>query len=222
MARDQRSRPAAPDYEAVIEEFFSSTEKRLSEGGTREVGFDCSVSKVQGRFLHDLIVELRPENALEIGLAWGGSAVHINCAILENGVGHHTAIDPFELTVWSGIAVSEMKRLGIDERFTLVPERSDVALPRFVAEGRRFQFIFIDGDHRFDGVFVDFHYCQQLLDVGGLLIFDDSNSEMIAKVISFAVTNMPNLEYRGIEDGRFGVFYKRGEDMREIGDQASF
>jgi predicted O-methyltransferase YrrM len=218
----QHEHMSSLDYEAVIEDFFTTTEKRLASGGTRQIGFDCSVSRDQGRILHQMVRDLKPEASLEIGMAWGGSSVHISCALLENGFGRHVAIDPYEISMWSGIALSEMERLAIDGCLEFVEERSDLVLPEFVRNGRRFQFIFIDGDHRFDGAFVDFHFCQQLLDIEGLLVFDDAKAHTVERVISFARNNMPNLQYLGLQGGRFGVFLKTGEDERAHGDAFDF
>lgn len=218
----QHEHVAAVDYEAVLEDFFTSTEKHLTSGDTREIKFDCSVSRDQGRLLHKMVREIKPQNSLEIGLAWGGSAVHIMCAILENGFGRHTAIDPYEVSMWSGIALSEMERLQINSCFDFIEKRSDIVLPQFVETSKKFQFIFIDGDHRFDGVFVDFHYCHQILDVGGTLIFDDAAGEEAKRVMSFIQNNMPSLQFQGLMEGRFGVFLKKGEDERAHGHSFPF
>ena len=36
-------------------------------------------------------------------------------------------------------------------------------LPQLAQEGRKFEFIFIDGDHKFDGILVDFYYAVVLV-----------------------------------------------------------
>jgi hypothetical protein len=46
-------------------------------------------------------------------------------------------------------------------------EESQIALPRFLTERRSFDLAFVDGDHRFDGVFVDLCYLGRLLRSGG-------------------------------------------------------
>ncbi len=209
-------------YDAVVKEFYSDTEKVLSDGSTRTIGFGCSVLAEQGRLLYDLVREIKPENSLEIGLAWGGSAIHILCALRDENKGHHTAIDPMQ-DLWSNVGISEPQRLGLGNYLTCIFERSDVALPRFVQEKRGFQFAFIDGDHRFDGAFVDFHFCHQLLDIGGILMFDDANAMSVGRAVSFVDTNMPNFQRMNVGTfGRFAVFKKIDEDRREIGHEAVF
>lgn len=50
---------------------------------------------------------------------------------------------------------------------------SAVALARLVAEGERFDLIYIDGSHFEDDVLTDTYLAWQLLDLGGVLIWDD-------------------------------------------------
>ncbi|TGE18371.1 class I SAM-dependent methyltransferase [Hymenobacter elongatus] len=44
-------------------------------------------------------------------------------------------------------------------------------LPRLVKDGRRFDFIVIDGNHTLDGVLVDFSYPDLLLNDGHYILF---------------------------------------------------
>ena len=209
-------------YKEVVAAFYKETVKTLQDGTQREIGYGCSVLAEQGQLLYDLARDLKPQNSLEVGLAWGGSAIHILCALEANGTGHHTALDPFQSS-WSDIGVSEPTRLGLGDYLTCFYERSDVAMPRFIQEGRRFQFIFIDGDHRFDAAFVDFHFAQRLLDVGGILAFDDAQAMSVARTVSFVDTNMPNMKRMDVPTfGRFAVFRKEDEDRRLTGDEHPF
>ena len=48
-------------------------------------------------------------------------------------------------------------------------EKSEIVLPRFVDEARSFDLAFVDGNHRFDGVFVDLFYLGRLVRKGGIV-----------------------------------------------------
>lgn len=63
-------------------------------------------------------------------------------------------------------------------------------LPRFVGEGRRFDLAFVDGNHRFDGVFVDLVYLGRLIRPGGIVFVDDYQLPAVARATSFFVTNL--------------------------------
>src|SRR5207248_1052002 len=56
-------------------------------------------------------------------------------------------------------------------------EESQLVLPRMVAEGRSFDFAFVDGNHRFDRVFLDLAYVGRLLHPGAVVFVDDLHCE---------------------------------------------
>ncbi len=90
------------------------------------------------------------------------------------------------------------------------------------AAGFKADLIFIDGDHRFDAVFTDYCSADKLLDVGGLLIFDEGGYDCPTKrVRQFISTNMPN--YKQLESPeRLYVFRKDGKDERSFADSQDF
>ena len=63
-------------------------------------------------------------------------------------------------------------------------------LPRFVRDGRRFDLAFVDGNHRFDAVFVDLFFLGRLVRKGGVVILDDYSLPGIKRAVSFFVTNI--------------------------------
>ena len=58
------------------------------------------------------------------------------------------------------------------------------------ATGRRFDLAFVDGNHRFDGVFVDLVYLGRLVRPGGIVFVDDYQLPAVARAASFFVTNL--------------------------------
>jgi predicted O-methyltransferase YrrM len=69
-------------------------------------------------------------------------------------------------------------------------EMSQLALPTFLKEGRQFDLAFVDGNHRFDAVFLDLFYLGRLLPRGGVVIVDDYNLPGIRRAVSFFLTNL--------------------------------
>jgi predicted O-methyltransferase YrrM len=69
-------------------------------------------------------------------------------------------------------------------------EESQPALPRFVTEERSFDFAFVDGKHRFDGVFLDLVYLGRLVRAGGIVFLDDYQLPAVARAAAFCVTNL--------------------------------
>jgi predicted O-methyltransferase YrrM len=205
-------------YDEICTDFYSSNLKGTMSGATREVGLGCSVGREQGRFLYDLIMTRRPEKTLETGLAWGGSAIHILCALRDsNSINKHEAIDPYAISMWEGVALKEIEKYELSSLFELIEDRSDIVLPSKFSKKEKYDFIFIDGDHSFDGSFVDAYYASKLLNIGGVMVFDDSQSKPISKAIDYLNSNFNFLNNLGYHDGRFLTFEKINEDMREWG-----
>jgi len=58
-----------------------------------------------------------------------------------------------------------------------------------VAEGRSFDFAFVDGNHRFDRVFLDLVYLGRLLRPGAVAFVDDFQLRAIARATEFFTSN---------------------------------
>ena len=69
-------------------------------------------------------------------------------------------------------------------------ESSEIALPRFLGEARSFHVAFVDGNHRFDGVFLDLVFLGRLVRAGGIVFVDDYQLSAVARAVSFCVTNL--------------------------------
>src|SRR5207237_1225838 len=80
---------------------------------------------------------------------------------------------------------------------------SQIVLPRFLSEGRTFELAFVDGNHRFDGVFLDLVYLGRLLRPGGIVLVDDYQLASVARATSFCLTNLGwTLEEESTADDR--------------------
>jgi hypothetical protein len=78
----------------------------------------------------------------------------------------------------------------VEELVSVIEEESQLALPRLVAEGREFDFAFIDGDHRFEGVFVDVYFMTRLVKPGGLIVIDDTWLPSVRTVVAYVEKNL--------------------------------
>lgn len=78
---------------------------------------------------------------------------------------------------------------------------SQTVLPLFVSDGRSFDLAFVDGNHRFDGVFLDLVYLGRLVRPGGIVFIDDYQLPAIARAASFCLTNLDwTLEETSVDD----------------------
>lgn len=82
------------------------------------------------------------------------------------------------------------KQAGVRDLVEFYGEGSEVVLPRLLAEGRSFDLAFIDGNHRFEGVFLDLVYCGKLLSPGSVVFADDAQLPAVRCAAQFCVSNL--------------------------------
>jgi predicted O-methyltransferase YrrM len=148
-----------------------------------------SIERPQGEALRDLAIAEGAERTVEVGLALGMSALFLCEAVLRRG-GRHTAIDPFQRESWNGAGLRTLREAGVHDFVEVIEEESQLALPRLVAEGRRFDFAFVDGDHRFEGVFLDLYYLTRLVKPGGLVVVDDMWMPAVRAAVAYVERNL--------------------------------
>jgi predicted O-methyltransferase YrrM len=204
---------------------LSETQKKLetlyaggchlgTDGHLHEVDTQVRIGQEQGQIIAALHGQLRPTLSVEIGLAYGFSTLFILDSMRRGQYGRHIAIDPGADYYWHGIGLQAVKETGLSERFTWIKAPSHEAFPQLLARGDRAQFVYIDGAHLFDYALVDFFLSDKILDIDGLIVFDDLWLPAIKRLVSFVSTNAP--WYRRIDANcdNLAVFKKVGSDAR--------
>jgi predicted O-methyltransferase YrrM len=188
------------ELETFIRESYRSGTVPDSEGSPVDLA-PHSIERAQGEALRDLAVAERAERTIEVGLALGMSALFLCHAVLARG-GRHVAIDPFQAKSWNGAGLRTLREAGVEELVEVIEEESQLALPRLVAEGREFDFAFVDGDHRFEGVFLDVYFMTRLVKPGGLVIVDDMWLPSVRTAVAYVEKNLgATLEPDAIPNG---------------------
>jgi Methyltransferase domain len=72
---------------------------------------------------------------------------------------------------------------------TLVTERSQLALPRLIAQEFLADAAFVDGSHIFHNVFVDLCFLREIIRPGGLIVLDDCNYPPVATAVRYFELN---------------------------------
>ena len=172
----------------VLDEIFHTKQIIRPDGST--VPFDVSISIDEGAALQRIIREVKPAVTLEIGLARGISAVFICEALRDVGGTRHIVIDPGPVTGWNDVGLHTIERAGYSSMIEFHNEPSHQVLPRLERQGERVGVALIDGWHTFDYVLVDFFYVDRILNVGGVVMFDDAWSyPAIRKVTRYVATH---------------------------------
>ncbi|HEY2813714.1 MAG TPA: class I SAM-dependent methyltransferase [Acidimicrobiales bacterium] len=172
-----------------------SARRRLADAGpgfTRTEGdFErVSIPQQDGDALRDLLVAEHARVVIEIGLAYGSSALAIGEALLAGGQPgtKHLIIDAYQHT-FENVGWDAIVGAGLADRCTLLTERSQVALPRLVTDEFSAEAAFVDGSHIFHNVFVDLHYLREIVRPGGLIVLDDCDWPSVATAVRYFELN---------------------------------
>jgi len=172
----------------------------------------CEASKVSGEtgktfnsggstlnnleIIYNLMLEIKPERTIEIGMAQGRSTLMFAaCHKLmgRNSIQQHVAIDPLQSFDWDNTAVLQLKSAKLLDYVKIYEIPSSKCLPMLINDGASFDLAYVDGSHIFEDVFVDFYFLYELMSVGGIILFDDSNFPDVKKVIKFIENNYSEL-----------------------------
>jgi hypothetical protein len=153
-----------------------------------------ALSTVNNLFtLRNLYLDLKPGRTLEVGLSVGASALLFTGLHREAGKPpgrQHLAIDPFQKSVWDDAGIVQVERAKLEPFLDFRGAYSCLELPRLFGEGAKFDFIYVDGSHLVEDVFIDAYFSCRLLSVGGVVAFDDSADPNVAKVLAFIRRNL--------------------------------
>ncbi|HMU70187.1 MAG TPA: class I SAM-dependent methyltransferase [Chitinophagales bacterium] len=123
----------------------------------------------EAKFIYQFILGHKIHKTLEIGLGYGRSASYIMLATGKP----HIAIDPFQ-SHYGYQAIKNITDAGLKDNFTHIEDFSHFALPELCHKNEKFDFVFIDGDHKFDGILIDYYFASMLVKTGGYILFHDT------------------------------------------------
>jgi len=167
--------------------------ERLAEVGPSRVRSDGDFERVSlpadhCDVLRDILIAEGARVVVEIGLAYGSSALAVGEALVAHEDARHLVIDAFQ-DRFDHMGRDAITEAGLDGISTVVAERSQLALPRLVIEGFDADAAFVDGSHVFHNVFVDLYYLQEIVRPGGLVIVDDCDWPSVATAVHYFVLN---------------------------------
>jgi predicted O-methyltransferase YrrM len=172
----------------LLEDILRTGQVRAVDG-SRFLPVDSAITADVGEFLQRLIRQRKPKTTLEVGLAFGISALFICETLKECGGVRHIAIDPHQSTQWKGIGINNLKLAGFGNLIELKESYSHLALAEIEARGTTVEFAFIDGWHTFDHALTDFFHVDRILPVGGVVVFDDVFFPGVHQACRYVATN---------------------------------
>ena len=172
-----------------------ATRRRLAADGPAHLRSDgdferVSVPSSDCDALLDLLLVERPSMVIEIGLAYGSSALAIAEALVAVGShqARHVIIDAYQ-EQFHGSGWDPIVGAGLTDLCSLIQERSQIALPRLLGDGLVADAAFVDGSHIFHNVFLDLFYLRELVRPGGLMILDDCSYPSVATAARYFEVN---------------------------------
>ncbi len=174
---------------------IQSVRRRLAQVGSEQERADNDFERVSlpdedCNVLRDVLIAENAHVVIEIGLAYGGSALAIGEALVsqEHQDPKHVIIDAYQHHFgdagWKALRAARLTNVCM-----LLRERSQFALPRLAAEGFTADAAFVDGSHIFHNVFVDLYFLRELVRPGGLLVLDDSEWPSVAIAVRYFQIN---------------------------------
>ncbi|HET7434386.1 MAG TPA: class I SAM-dependent methyltransferase [Thermoanaerobaculia bacterium] len=170
----------------LIEEIQRTKRTQLADGS--EVAANSFIPRDECELIYEVIAQSGATRGVETGMAYGISSLCIADALRKNSATSRlVSIDPSQTDGWHGAAIHLLLRAGFTPE--VIEEPSQLALPRLVREGQRFDFGFIDGWHTFDHTLIDFFYIDMLLENGGFIVLDDVGYPAINAAVRFILAN---------------------------------
>jgi predicted O-methyltransferase YrrM len=206
--------PLAEPFRGVLLSMYRAKSMVGSDGDQHPIDSVTRILPSQGMWFYEQFRSLKPSATLEVGFAYGFSAVFFLAAITANGFGHHTAVDPYQRSDWHGIGLANVQAVNGGSSFRFIEERSDRAATDLAREKASFDIVFIDGNHRLDDALVDFYLYAPLCKIGGLIVFDDMWMNSIQTVASFVRANRSDFAEIPAQHSNISVFRRTGDDHR--------
>jgi predicted O-methyltransferase YrrM len=203
-----------PHFRSALLSMYRGEPQLGTDGQPHPIDNISKISSAQGMWIYDLCLSVKPKSTLEIGMAYGYSTLYFLAAIARNLTGQHTAVDPFQQSYWHGIGLAHANAAGLESRFRFIEDRSDRVAADLARENSSFDLIFIDGNHRFDDVLVDFYLYAPLCAIGGRIVFDDMWMSSIQAVVAFVRANRTDFVELPAAVPNVCVFQRVGNDLR--------
>jgi len=189
--------------QAVISRLLESRTVVARRDGKLHELFPIGIPSREGEALRAWVRREAAASTIEVGLGYGISALFICDGLLANRHRNawHVALDPNQSAGFSDVGLQVVDEAGAAGMLEFHSERSEIALPRFLSSGRSFDLAFIDGNHRFEGVFLDLMYLGRLVRGGGVIVLDDYQLPSVKTAVRFCLSNLGwGLEEEGAAD----------------------
>ncbi|MBW8049888.1 MAG: class I SAM-dependent methyltransferase [Cytophagales bacterium] len=168
-----------------------------------------SIKILEAEYIYNFIKEHDIKKTLETGFGYARSASNIIAA----SECKHIVIDPFQAN-YQYLGLKNIEKIGLQNLLDFRNDYSHNILPELLEKKQLFKFIFIDGDHKFDGILIDFYYSDLLLENKGYILLHDTWMRSTQLVMSFIKKNRNDYIKLKTPLRNFALYQKVGLDKR--------
>lgn len=189
---EERTRSVTARIDRVLHRVSNSGRLRSRLDDTELSVFPVAIGADEGHALRGRVAAAAPTASIEIGLGFAVSTLHLCAGILatDRRDWRHVAVDPNQTSRFHDCGLQLIAEAGLSPFVEHVNGESQLVLPQFVANGRTFDFAFVDGNHRFDRVFLDLIFLGRLLVPASVVFLDDYQLPAIRKACDFCLRNL--------------------------------
>ncbi len=144
-----------------------STINKSNQRTIKQIAKNSSKSKKYGRLLYRLVHYYKPETILELGTSLGLSSAYM---ALANPASRLATIEGSPEI--SAVASSNFEKLKL-QNIDLITGNFDEKLPACLNLNKSLDFIFVDGNHRYEPTIKYFSQCLSNINVNSIIVFDD-------------------------------------------------
>jgi ribosomal protein S18 acetylase RimI-like enzyme len=159
----------------------------------KQISLVGSINSEYALALYRQVKARRPRTIVEIGMASGVASLSMLAALKEiDEGGRLITIDPFQndpSAAWAGVGLANIQRAGFAPIHTFIEQVDYLALPKLVESGQKIQFAYIDGSHVFDYTLLDFFFVDKMMDVSGVVGFNDCGYRAVYRVLNYVKTH---------------------------------
>ena len=154
--------------------------------------FPVAIDPKEGRALQEWIKKEKPASVIDIGLGYGLAAINAVKALLETRGEDFSllTIDPNQDWRFSDLGLQFITEIGVNNQTEFHKRPSELILPELQQQDRKFDFAIVDGTHRFEGVFIDLFYLNNLMTPSSVIFLDDYQIPGVRKAVTFFLSNM--------------------------------
>jgi predicted O-methyltransferase YrrM len=180
----------AADVRAFVAELLWRDEVVARSDGSVHRLAPVSIGWAEAEALREVVVEERATRTIDVGLGYGVASLSMCAGLLETAGSEHVAIDPMQSARFGDVGLQLLDEAGVRDLVRFEPRPSEFVLPALLEAGELFDVAFLDGNHRFDWVFVDLVYLGRLLRPGGVVFIDDHQLAGVRKAAAFMTSNL--------------------------------